>query len=51
MFTKLSQGEDCIARQVVVVAIKIHKRLGTGLLESVNKKGLDSKPTRKSKVL
>jgi len=51
MFTKRSQGEDCIVRQVAVVAIKINKRLGAGLLESVYKKCLDFKTTREHNVL
>ncbi|HMR58554.1 MAG TPA: GxxExxY protein [Cyclobacteriaceae bacterium] len=38
MFTKLSQREELIASQVVDIAIKIHKNLGPGLLESIYEK-------------
>lgn len=38
MFTKLSQREEYIASQTVDIAIKIHKSLGPGLLESVYEK-------------
>ncbi|MBX2914327.1 MAG: GxxExxY protein [Cyclobacteriaceae bacterium] len=38
MFTKLSQREEYIASQLVDIAIKIHKSLGPGLLESVYEK-------------
>lgn len=38
MFTKLSQREEYIASQIVDIAIKIHKSLGPGLLESVYEK-------------
>ena len=35
MYQKLSDKEEEIAKQVVDIAIKIHKQLGPGLLESV----------------
>jgi GxxExxY protein len=35
MFQKLSDKEEEIATQIVDIAIKIHKQLGPGLLESV----------------
>lgn len=35
MYIKLSDKEEYIAKQVVDIAIKIHKELGPGLLESV----------------
>lgn len=35
MFQKLSEKEENAAKQVVDIAIKIHKQLGPGLLESV----------------
>ncbi len=35
MFQKLSDREEEIAKEVVDIAIKIHKQLGPGLLESV----------------
>lgn len=35
MFQKLSDKEENVAKQVVDIAIKIHKQLGPGLLESV----------------
>jgi GxxExxY protein len=35
MFKKLSDREEFIARQIVDIAVKIHKELGSGLLESV----------------
>lgn len=38
MFVKLSQREEYIASQIVDIAIKIHKSLGPGLLESVYEK-------------
>lgn len=38
MFAKLSQREEYIASQIVDIAIKIHKSLGLGLLESVYEK-------------
>lgn len=35
MFVKLSEQEEFLAKQIVDIAIKIHKELGPGLLESV----------------
>jgi len=35
MHNKLSEREEYIATQIVDIAIKIHKGLGPGLLESV----------------
>ncbi len=35
MFQKLTDKEEEIAKQIVDIAIKIHKQLGPGLLESV----------------
>lgn len=35
MYIKLSDKEEYIAKQIVDIAIKIHKELGPGLLESV----------------
>lgn len=35
MFTKLSEREEYIAKQIVDISINIHKELGPGLLESV----------------
>jgi GxxExxY protein len=35
MYQKLSQREEYLASQLVDIAIKIHKELGPGLLESV----------------
>lgn len=35
MYKKLSDKEEWIATQIVDIAIKIHKQLGPGLLESV----------------
>jgi len=35
MYSKLSDKEEYLARQIVDIAIKIHKELGPGLLESV----------------
>src|SRR4030095_1738288 len=35
MYQKLSQTEEYLASQVVDIAIRIHKELGPGLLESV----------------
>src|ERR1700752_2541193 len=35
MYTKLSEKEEFLARQIVDISIKIHKELGPGLLESV----------------
>ena len=35
MYTKLSEREEYLARQIVDIAINIHKELGPGLLESV----------------
>jgi len=35
MYTKLSELEEYLAKQIVDIAIKIHKELGPGLLESV----------------
>ncbi|HEY5824515.1 MAG TPA: GxxExxY protein [Cyclobacteriaceae bacterium] len=38
MFKKLSEREEYLATQIVDIAIKIHKELGPGLLESVYEK-------------
>ncbi|MFZ5970251.1 MAG: GxxExxY protein [Bacteroidota bacterium] len=38
MYEKLSEREEYLAAEVVDVAIKIHKNLGPGLLESVYQK-------------
>ena len=35
MYQQLSEKEEYIAKQIVDIAIKIHKELGPGLLESV----------------
>lgn len=35
MYAKLSEREEFLAKQIVDIAIKIHKELGPGLLESV----------------
>ncbi len=35
MYLKLSEREEWIAKQIVDIAINIHKQLGPGLLESV----------------
>lgn len=35
MFAKLSDKEEYLARQIVDTAVKIHKELGPGLLESI----------------
>jgi GxxExxY protein len=35
MYQKLSEKEEVIAKQIVDIAISIHKQLGPGLLESV----------------
>lgn len=35
MFATLSEREEYLAKQIVDIAIKIHKELGPGLLESV----------------
>ena len=35
MFERLSEREEWIAKQIVDIAINIHKQLGPGLLESV----------------
>lgn len=35
MYTKLSEREEYIAKQIVDIAFNIHKELGPGLLESV----------------
>jgi GxxExxY protein len=35
MYNSLSEREEYLARQIVDIAIKIHKQLGPGLLESV----------------
>jgi len=33
MFESLSDREECLARQIVDIAVKIHVELGPGLLE------------------
>jgi GxxExxY protein len=38
MYLKLSEKEEWIAKQIVDIAINIHKQLGPGLLESVHAK-------------
>ncbi len=38
MYDKLSEREEYLATQIVDIAIKIHKSLGPGLLESVYEK-------------
>ncbi len=38
MYDKLSDSEEYLASQIVDIAIKIHKSLGPGLLESVYEK-------------
>lgn len=38
MYNKLSEKEEYLATQIVDIAIKIHKGLGPGLLESVYEK-------------
>ncbi|HMK24975.1 MAG TPA: GxxExxY protein [Chitinophagaceae bacterium] len=35
MYNKLTEREEYLARQIVDIAINIHKELGPGLLESV----------------
>ena len=35
MYKKLSEREEYLASQIVDIAIRIHKELGPGLLESV----------------
>lgn len=35
MYTRLSEKEEYLAKEIVDIAIKIHKELGPGLLESV----------------
>ena len=35
MYQKLSDKEEWIAKQIVDIAVNIHKQLGPGLLESV----------------
>ena len=35
MYKKLSEREEYLATQIVDIAIKIHRELGPGLLESV----------------
>ena len=35
MYTELSEREEYLAKQIVDIAIRIHKELGPGLLESV----------------
>lgn len=35
MFAKLSDKEEYFAKQIVDIAVKIHKELGPGLLESI----------------
>ena len=35
MYAKLSEREEFLARQIVDIAVRIHKELGPGLLESV----------------
>ena len=35
MFAKLSDKEEYLAKQIVDIAVKIHKELGPGLLESI----------------
>jgi len=38
MYNNLSEKEEYIAKEIVDIAIKIHKQLGPGLLESVYEK-------------
>lgn len=38
MYTKLSDKEEYLAKQIVDIAYHIHKQLGPGLLESVYEK-------------
>lgn len=38
MYQKLSEREEFIASQIVDIAIRVHKQLGPGLLESVYEK-------------
>ncbi len=38
MYDKLSEREEYLATQIVDIAIKIHKSLGSGLLKSVYEK-------------
>jgi GxxExxY protein len=40
MYLKLSDKEENLAKQIVDIAVKIHKELGPGLLESVYAKCL-----------
>jgi hypothetical protein len=35
MFAKLSDKEEYLAKQIVDIAVRIHKDLGPGLLESI----------------
>jgi GxxExxY protein len=35
MYQKLSEKEEIVGREIVDIAISIHKQLGPGLLESV----------------
>lgn len=35
MYTKLSEREEWLAKQIVDIAIAVHKELGPGLLESI----------------
>ena len=35
MFANLSDKEEYLAKQIVDIAVKIHKELGPGLLESI----------------
>ena len=35
MYTKLSEKEEFLAKQIVDISIKVHKELGPGLLENV----------------
>lgn len=38
MYDKLSEREEYLATQIVDIAIKIHRALGPGLLESIYEK-------------
>jgi len=38
MYTALSEKEEYLGRQIVDTAIKIHRQLGAGLLETVYEK-------------
>ena len=38
MYTKLTEKEESLAREIVDIAVKIHIELGPGLLESVYEK-------------